>query len=61
MRHWRNQDTSTKRIVSYKTGYQKGIPDLNIMEPNNKYSGLFIEFKSLTLKRILSPAKKTDY
>ena len=29
-----NQDTSEKRIISYKAGYMKGSPDLNIMEVN---------------------------
>ena len=39
-----NQDTSEKRIVSYKAGYKKGSSDLHISEPNHKYAGLFIEF-----------------
>ena len=44
-----------KRIISFKAGYLKGIPDLNIMEMNSKYNGFFIEFKSPTLKGKLSP------
>ena len=32
-----NQDTSEKRIASYKAGYLKGIPDLHIIEVNSKY------------------------
>ena len=55
-----NQDTSEKRITSYKAGYLKGIPDLNIMEVNSKYNGCFIEFKSPTLRGILSPAQKEN-
>ena len=53
-----NQDTLEKRIVSYKAGYKKGSPDLNISEPNHKYAGLFIEFKSPTGKGIVSPSQK---
>ena len=30
-----NQDTSEKKITSYKAGYLRGIPDLNIMEVNS--------------------------
>ena len=55
-----NQDTSEKRITSYKAGYLKGIPDLNIMEMNSKYNGFFIEFKSPTLKGVLSPQQKEN-
>ena len=32
----KNQDSSEKRITSYKAGYLRGIPDLNIMEVNSK-------------------------
>ena len=49
-----NQDTSEKRIFSSKAGYLKGIPDLNIIEPNVIYNGLFIKYKSPTLKGISS-------
>ncbi len=31
-----NQETSEKKIISYKAGYMKGVPDLNIMEVNSK-------------------------
>ena len=55
-----NQDTSEKRIMSYKAGYNKGSPDLNIMEMNSKYNGFFIEFKSPTTKGILSPHQKLN-
>ena len=33
-----NQDTSEKRITSYKAWYTKGSPDLKIMEMNSKYN-----------------------
>ena len=49
-----------KKIVSYKAGYLRGIPDLNIMEVNSKYNGFFIEFKSPTLKGILLPHQKQN-
>ena len=39
-----NQDTSEKRIVSYKAGYKNGSADLNISKPNQTYARLFIEF-----------------
>ncbi len=55
-----NQDTTENRITSYKAGYLRGIPDLNIMEVNAKYNGFFIEFKSPTLKGVLSPQQKAN-
>ena len=55
-----NQDTSEKRIISYKAGYMKGSPDLNIMEVNSKYNGFFLEFKSPTCKGVLSPQQKQN-
>ncbi len=55
-----NQATSEKIITSYKAGYLRGITDLNIMEMNSKYNGFFINFKSPTLKGILSPAQKEN-
>ena len=55
-----NQDTSEKRIVSYKAGYMKGVPDLHIMEVNSQFNGFFIEFKSPTLKGVLSPSQKQN-
>jgi prophage antirepressor-like protein len=53
-----NQDTSEKRIVSYKAGYTKGSPDLHIAEPNHKYIGLYLEFKTPNGKGIVSPSQK---
>ena len=40
-----NQDTSSKRIASYRKGYQKDQPDLNINNLHKNYNGLCIEFK----------------
>jgi prophage antirepressor-like protein len=55
-----NQDTSEKRIVSYKAGYMKGVPDLHIMEVNSQFNGFFLEFKSPTCKGVLSPHQKQN-
>ena len=41
-----NQDTSEKRINSWKLGYTSGFPDIIIYEHNQSYNGLSIEFKS---------------
>ena len=41
-----NQDTEDKRLVSYKKGYQRGQPDLMILDYHKYYKGLCIEFKS---------------
>ena len=43
-----NQDTSEKRINSWKKGYQRGTPDLMILNYHTYYRGLCIEFKSPT-------------
>ena len=43
-----NQDTEDKRLDSYKKGYQRGQPDLMILDYHKDYSGLCIEFKSPT-------------
>ena len=43
-----NQDTEEKRLDSYKKGYQKGQPDLMILDYHREYKGLCIEFKSPT-------------
>ena len=41
-----NQDTDEKRINSWKCGYQRGTPDLMILDFHRDYKGLCIEFKS---------------
>ena len=43
-----NQDTEDKRLDSYKKGYQRGQPDLMILDYHREYKGLCIEFKSPT-------------
>ena len=43
-----NQDTEDKRLDSYKKGYQRGTPDLMILDYHKDYQGLCIEFKSPT-------------
>ena len=43
-----NQDTSEKRINSWKKGYQRGQPDLMVLNYHKDYRGLCIEFKSPT-------------
>ena len=43
-----NQDTEEKRLDSYKKGYQRGQPDLMILDYHKDYKGLYIEFKSPT-------------
>ena len=43
-----NQDTSEKRINSWKMGYMRGQPDLMILNYHKDYNGLCIEFKSPT-------------
>ena len=43
-----NQDTEEKRLDSWKKGYQRGQPDLMILNFHIDYRGLCIEFKSPT-------------
>ena len=43
-----NQDTEDKRLDSYKKGYQRGQPDLVVLNLHKDYQGLCIEFKSPT-------------
>ena len=43
-----NQDSEEKRIDSYCKGYQRGQPDLMILNYHCEYKGLCIEFKSPT-------------
>ena len=43
-----NQDTSEKRINSWKKGYLRGQPDLMILNYHKDFRGLCIEFKSPT-------------
>ena len=43
-----NQDTEDKRLDSYKRGYERGTPDLIILDNHKDFRGLCIEFKSPT-------------
>ena len=43
-----NQDTEEKRLDSWKKGFQRGTPDLMILDYHRDYKGLCIEFKSPT-------------
>lgn len=52
------QDTNEKRINSWKMGYQKGSPDIIIMNHHKRYTGFCIEFKSPTNKYQISEAQK---
>ena len=53
-----NQDTSEKRINSWKMGYTRGQPDLMILNFHKDYNGLCIEFKSLTNYYEVSDSQK---
>ena len=53
-----NQDTSEKRINSWKMGYMRGQPDLTILNYHKDYNGLCIEFKSPTNYYEVSDSQK---
>jgi hypothetical protein len=49
--------TSMKQAIKMKaTGYVKGVPDLQIFEPMDKYHGLLIEIKDI--KGVVSKEQK---
>ena len=52
------QDTPSKRINSWKKGYQKGQPDIMIVNYHLKCSGFCLEFKSSTNSYQISDAQK---
>ena len=52
-----NQDTGEKRLDSYKKGYQRGQPDLMILDYHIGYKGLCIEFKSPTNNYCISESQ----
>ena len=52
------QDTSRKRIDSWKKGYQKGQPDLIIQNQHKTYGGLCVEFKTPQGNGVLSTAQE---
>ena len=49
-----NQDTSKKRIESYKKGYLRGSPDLIINNLHKHYTEFAIEFKNSNGNGVLS-------
>ena len=53
------QDTSQKRIDSWKKGYTAGTPDILILNHHSKYNGLAIELKTPNGKGIVSD-KQSD-
>ncbi|CAH3017859.1 unnamed protein product, partial [Porites evermanni] len=53
-----NQNTSYKRINSWKKGYLRGQPDLMILNYHKDFNGLCIEFKSPTNNYQISDAQK---
>ena len=63
------QDTDEKRLDSFNKGYQRGQPDLMILDFHRDYKGLCIEFKSPTGNYSISESqikmkekyKKNDY
>ena len=52
-----NQDTEEKRLDSYKKGFQRGTPDLMILDFHIDYKGLCIEFKSPTNNYLVSESQ----
>ena len=52
------QDTDSKRLESYRKGYQKGQPDLIVHVRSGNFSGLVIELKTPTGKGVVSPMQK---
>ena len=53
------QDTESKRIDSYRKGYQKGQPDIILLNQHKVYNGLCIEFKTpLGLGKVLDSQKQ---
>ena len=50
-----NQDTTFKRIDSFKKGYIRGSPDMIINNLHKHYRGFCIEFKSPKGNGVLSP------
>ena len=52
------QDTVSKRINSYKIGYQKGQPDLITNNLHKHYNRFCIEFKTPKIGTLTEPQKK---
>ena len=53
------QDTSDKRLMSYKMGYTAGFSDLIIYEHSKDFNGLCLEFKSPKGSGILSEKQQS--
>ena len=53
-----NQDSDQKRIDSFRKGYQRGKPDLMILNQHKVYNGLCFEFKSPTNNYVISDSQK---
>lgn len=56
--HTRNQISAHSQVQANIYGYCKGFPDLFIAKKNNKYGGLFVEFKTPRSKYSVSPDQK---
>ena len=55
------QNTSCKRISSYRKGYQNGQPDIIINNKNHRfYNGLCIKFKTPKNTGVLSDAQRNQ-
>ena len=52
------QDTVSKRIKSYKKGYEKGKPDIIITNLHRYYNGFCIEFKTPKNNGTLTDSQK---
>ena len=52
------QDSCSKRVKSWKKGYQKGQPDIIISNLHKYYNGFCIEFKTPKNNGVLSDAQK---
>ncbi len=52
------QDTDLKRIISKMKGYYAGCTDIQIFNPNDKYNGFAIEFKSPLTGGVMSDKQK---
>jgi hypothetical protein len=50
-----NQITADLRIKSWAKGYQKGQPDIILLNKHKRFSGLVIELKSPTGNGVVSP------
>lgn len=54
------QDTEAKRLDAWAKGYMKGQPDLLILNPTRKHSGLALEFKSPAAQQAVAAPHQTE-